>query len=253
MAENKKSFLLYCDLIHTIGKMPNEKAGELFKHILMYVNDKDPVTDDLIIQLTFEPIKQQLKRDLVKWIEFTKKQSENGRMGGRPKTHTNPNKGLGYLDNPTEPKKAVTVTVTDTVNVNDNVKESDSEPPAQKLNGKVFFIPAKLDDFKPPTFAEVKQCFAQQKPNDWDYTKSLVLAEKFHTNYEANGWTINGVKIGNWQATVKKWILKEIETPKNGNKQSVADRHAAGINNTLASLAEDINLAAAGGGYDYPT
>ena len=44
MAENKKSFILYCDLIHTIEKMPNEKAGELFKHILMYVNDKNPET-----------------------------------------------------------------------------------------------------------------------------------------------------------------------------------------------------------------
>ena len=67
MAENKKSFLLYCDLIHTISIMPNEKAGELFKHILEYVNDKNPITDDLLIQLTFEPIKQSLKRDLIKY------------------------------------------------------------------------------------------------------------------------------------------------------------------------------------------
>ena len=67
MAENKKSFLLYCDLIHTVEKMPIEKAGELFMHILKYVNDTNPITNDLIIQLTFEPIKQALKRDLDKW------------------------------------------------------------------------------------------------------------------------------------------------------------------------------------------
>jgi hypothetical protein len=42
MAKNKKSFVLYCDLIHTIEKLSNEQAGELFKHILRYVNDKDP-------------------------------------------------------------------------------------------------------------------------------------------------------------------------------------------------------------------
>ena len=42
MAQDKKSFLLYCDLIHTIDKLPNEKAGELFKIILQYVNDKNP-------------------------------------------------------------------------------------------------------------------------------------------------------------------------------------------------------------------
>tara|TARA_R110000868_G_scaffold290022_1_gene550267 strand:- start:16110 stop:16697 length:588 start_codon:yes stop_codon:yes gene_type:complete len=77
MATDKKSFLLYCDLIHTVSKMPNEKAGELFKHILEYVNDNNPSTEDLIIQLTFEPIKQSLKRDLEKYEQIRAKNSEN--------------------------------------------------------------------------------------------------------------------------------------------------------------------------------
>jgi hypothetical protein len=81
MAENKKSFILYCDLIYTIEKMPNEKAGELFKHILMYVNDKNPETEDLITNLTFEPIKQQLKRDLIKFEEVKEIKSNGGRLG----------------------------------------------------------------------------------------------------------------------------------------------------------------------------
>ena len=78
MAKNKKSFLLYCDLIHTVSKMPNDKAGELFKHILEYVNDRNPDTDDLIIQLTFEPIKQQLKRDLAKYHQIKEKRRQAG-------------------------------------------------------------------------------------------------------------------------------------------------------------------------------
>ena len=77
MAENKKSFLLYCDLIHTVSKMPDEKAGQLLKHILAYVNDLNPTTDDLIIQLTFEPIKQSLKRDLEKYERIKAKNTEN--------------------------------------------------------------------------------------------------------------------------------------------------------------------------------
>ena len=81
MAENKKSFVLYTDLIHTVSKMPNDKAGELFKHILMYVNDENPITDDLILQLTFEPIKQQFKRDLKKWEETIEVKSKGGRIG----------------------------------------------------------------------------------------------------------------------------------------------------------------------------
>ena len=39
MADNKKGFMLYADLIHTIEKMPDEKAGQLFKTVLEYVND----------------------------------------------------------------------------------------------------------------------------------------------------------------------------------------------------------------------
>lgn len=81
MAEDKNGFVLYADLIHTINKMPNDKAGELFKHILSYVNDLDPKTDDLIIQLTFEPIKQQLKRDLQKYNKSKEESSLKGRIG----------------------------------------------------------------------------------------------------------------------------------------------------------------------------
>lgn len=73
MAENKNSFLLYSDLLHTIEKLPDDKAGAVFKHILKYVNDLNPKTDDLIVNVVFEPIRQQLKRDLKKW-EGTKEQ-----------------------------------------------------------------------------------------------------------------------------------------------------------------------------------
>ena len=66
MAENKKSFLLYCDLIHTVQKLNDQQAGKLFKHVLEYVNDLNPQTDDILTEVCFEPIKQNLKRDLRK-------------------------------------------------------------------------------------------------------------------------------------------------------------------------------------------
>ncbi len=57
MAENKKSFLLYADLIHVVRLLPNKKAGELFKMILNYANGLDVTTDDLLLELVFTPIK----------------------------------------------------------------------------------------------------------------------------------------------------------------------------------------------------
>jgi hypothetical protein len=77
MAKDKKSFLLYCDTIHTVDKLSNEKAGELFKHILAYVNDMNPTANDFIIELAFEPIKQSLKRDLIKYEDKRLKNKEN--------------------------------------------------------------------------------------------------------------------------------------------------------------------------------
>jgi len=78
MANNKKSFILYCDLIHTIEHLSDEQAGNLFKHILNYVNDRNPITDNVITNLAFEPIKQQLKRDLKDWEDKLEQRSVAG-------------------------------------------------------------------------------------------------------------------------------------------------------------------------------
>jgi len=114
MATNKKSFLLYTDLIHTVKKLPKEKSGELFVTILEYVNDLNPIVDDLIIQIAFEPIKQQLKRDLVIWENICNRNKTNGLKGGRPKNPDKPKKPNGIFGNPDKPKKP------DNDNDNDN-------------------------------------------------------------------------------------------------------------------------------------
>ena len=115
MATNKKSFVLYTDIIESIRLLDDTKAGELFKHILSYVNDENPTTNDVIINLAFTPIKQSLKRDLIKYDTYINKQSENGKKGGRPKTQ----KTQPFIS---KPKKAdsVSVSVSDSVSVNDN-------------------------------------------------------------------------------------------------------------------------------------
>lgn len=121
MAENKKSFLLYCDLIHTVSKMPKEKAGELFLHILQYVNDENPETDDLIIQLSFEPIKQSLKRDLVKWEQTILGRSKAGKASAeaRKKQKEQETTNLTNVDFVEQTSTNPTVNVIDSVNVND--------------------------------------------------------------------------------------------------------------------------------------
>ena len=111
MADNKRSFLLYCDIIHTVNKLSDEQAGKLFKYILSYVNDEHPVIDDIIIDLVFEPIKQGLKRDLQKYLGICERNKNNGEKGGRPKRKpkkpsriiTNPKNPDGSKNNPKNP------------------------------------------------------------------------------------------------------------------------------------------------------
>jgi hypothetical protein len=103
MAENKKSFLLYCDIIHTVKKLTDEQAGKLFKHILSYVNDEDPTTDDILLDLVFEPIKQSLKRDLKRYESICNRNQINGAKGGRP--IKKPKKPTGLKNNPNNPEE----------------------------------------------------------------------------------------------------------------------------------------------------
>jgi hypothetical protein len=76
MAENKKSFTAYCDWNTTFNSLPDDKAGQLIKHLFAYVNDENPETDDLLINAVFANIKATLKRDLKKWEEKSKKNQE---------------------------------------------------------------------------------------------------------------------------------------------------------------------------------
>ena len=113
MAQDKKGFILYADQKELFNKLPNDKAGELIKHIFAYVNDENP-TSDRLTELMFIPLKKALKRDLRKYESYIDKQKSNGKKGGRPKTQ----KTQAFLE---KPKKA------DSVNVNDNVSDNDND------------------------------------------------------------------------------------------------------------------------------
>lgn len=134
MAENKKSFILYADQIYTAEELSDEEAGRLYKHLLRYVNDMSPEPPDRITRIAFEPIKQQLKRDLRKYEIIKEKRSTAGKLGGRPINETEAEKAKkanAFNEKQSKAKKAVNVndTVNDNDNVNNTKKEITPEPP----------------------------------------------------------------------------------------------------------------------------
>jgi hypothetical protein len=181
MATDKKSFILYCDLIHTVNKLPDGTAGKLLKHILAYVNDLNPETEDLLVEVAFEPIKQAMKRDLKKWETEIDRKSQGAILGnlkrwhfdlyekveskeltldeaqtiakGRIPSHTDKTDGI-VIKSIASIADSVNVSVNDSVsvNVNDNVNEiyldvpTKVETPPKK---KVLFTECSMLDFEP--------------------------------------------------------------------------------------------------------
>lgn len=212
MAEDKKSFVLYSDLIHTVRKMPKEKQADLFMTILAFVNDENPIVDDLIVELVFEPIKLQMKRDLIKYENTKERRKEAGRLAGlksgearktleKPLNESQPNepnRTKRTIGSKNEPNEHVTVNVNDNVNVNDTVikkeeivvrklKFSDTLKPFLKTYGSEF-----LNDFykywTEPNKSKTK--FKQELQQTWDLERRLEMwarNDKNFNNQKQNG------------------------------------------------------------------
>lgn len=208
MAENKKSFILYSDLLHTIDLMPDENAGKLFKHILKYVNDLDPEAEDLITKLSFEPIKQQLKRDLNAWEKTIELKSDSGKMGNLKRWHKDlylqvidnklnidealviaHNRKTSHTDTlPSHPIANIAVNVNDNVNVNVNVnnieerklKFADTLKPYLQTYGKDF-----LNDFfkywTEPNISNTK--FKKELERTWSLERRLEMWARNEKNF----------------------------------------------------------------------
>ena len=167
MAENKKSFLLYCDLIHTVEQLTDEQAGDLFKHILRYVNDQEPQTENVITRIAFEPIKQSLKRDLQKYEDIRKRNQDNAR-------------------------KRWDATASD--RIPNDTKNADSV--SVSVSGSVTDKKA-IKGFVKPTIEQLKEYMTEQGMND--------IAENWLNHYEANGWMVGKNKMKDWKASVRTW------------------------------------------------
>lgn len=179
MAKDKKSFLLYADQQSVFKQLPDEIAGQLIKHIFSYVNDENPTTDNLIINIAFEPIKLQLKRDLQKYETIRERNSANARMRWDAVASSGIPKDTKNADNDTD---------TD----NDNVKS------------KVF---------KPPTVDELKNEFPNldaQRFHDFYSSKGWMVGKNKMKDWKAaarNWLSRNEVTLKS--QTIKKATLDD--------------------------------------------
>ncbi len=188
MAKDKKAIVVYADWISIFNKLSDDEAGRLIKHFFGYVNDQNPTAPDRLTDIIFEPIKQQLKRDLKKYEAMCLRNKSNGEKGGRPKqTDKNPNNPVGLNGNPKNPTEPDTDTDTDT----------DNETEIKKR---------KRAPFKKPSIEEVKNFFDE---NGYD---PEFGATRWHYYNDANWFDSHGNPVLNWKQKMRSvWFKPENE------------------------------------------
>jgi len=66
--------------------------------------------------------------------------------------------------------------------------------------------------FTPPSLADIV-----------DYTQDVVLAKRFYTFYESNGWKVGRNSMKSWKAAADQWKARE-----NNNKNNTQDEQRIG-------------------------
>lgn len=262
MAKDKKSFVSYSDWNTTFEKLTDEEAGKLVKMIFAYVNDKNPEAPDRMTELLFEPIKNQLKRDLKTYEKTLDEKSRKGRLGNLKRWNEDlfikVSEGIIELEeaeqiakNRYSDKKIATATnsdkkiadnVDDDVDVNDNdillEKETKEEinffenlsnwedeelvKPEKEERKKVA---QKKERFIPPTVQQV-QDYCNERQNG-------IQANTFVNFYQSKGWLIGKNKMKDWKAAVRTWEQK--------NKENGITNSTPQFSNTRAFTADKVS------------
>mgnify|MGYP000856260872 CR=1 FL=1 len=203
MAENKKSFIAYCDWGEIFGMLTDEEAGKMIKHLFAYVNDRNPKFEEgeRILKIAFEPIKLQLKRDLTKYEEIREKRIEAGRSGGKKSGKVRKQKEANEASASNSKQKEANEAVN--VNVNDNVTVNDNDIIKEKIYKKEIAFKKSIEPFierygketcnnfflywTEPNKSKTKLRYEMEKT--WDISRRLANWARNEKNFKGNGKT----------------------------------------------------------------
>jgi len=218
MAKDKKSFILYADQISLIEKLTDEEAGRLVKHLFEYVNDRNPVAVDRLTEIAFEPIKQQLKRDLKDWEETKELKSRGGKIGmERRWAEHNKNKQALTEDN------LVTKNVTP-ITVNGNVNENVTVSVTDTVNDKIQNLQLNIDQRK-LKFASTLEPFLSKYGKEFlnEFYKYWTEMNKSQTKFRQESerfWDLPK-RLGTWEKNNSKF--KQVGFSNQPEKKSARD------------------------------
>ena len=180
MAQEKKTFIFYSDWRNMIREMPDADAGALLKHVLSYVNDENPETENLLVKMAFGHMKPLLKEDLDKWEAIRGKRKIAGSKGG---------KASAKQKTPIA-KQVEAVNDNVNVNVNDNVNVNVIEKRKKDFEKSLTLFCEKYD---PNDLKDFYEYWTEHGANDkkmrFEKEKSFGLQRRLAT------WMKNKVKF----------------------------------------------------------
>lgn len=211
MAEGKKSFVLYSDQRTIIDMLSDEKAGKLLKHMFAYVNDENPVSDDPLILLAFEPIKLQMKRDLIKWENTKGVRSEAGKASAEARRLAKEQQQ--NATNSTNVNFVQQSSTNSTVNVNDNVTVNVNV--INTIPTKEEFVAYGLEKLPEVSVESLRLKYEAWISSDWCTNKAGKLT-----------------KIKNWKTT----LLNTLPYLPKQQKDEVSDHYSNHVINQIKQL-----------------
>ena len=189
-----KSFILHKDSLSILDKLGDEQAGQLFKAIYQYQNNKElPKKLDPITDLLITPFINQFKRDQEKYEEKCRKNRENAKKRWDATACDRIRMDAKHAYSKKDSKKD-----------SNSKKDSKKDKELKNINKKGFIK---------PTLEEVEE-----------YNNSrggYVDAKKFYDYYEAGDWEDQqGNKVKNWKQKLITW---ENKVNKNSVKNLTGD------------------------------
>ena len=193
MAKGKKSFVLYADQRECFDSVPDEVAGKLIKHIFAYVNDENPVTEELLVNALFIGIKSSLKRDLKKWEGQLEQRREAGKKSAeirKKKREEEKQRALTSVEFRSTKEHEETRKATDSVSVSDSVSDSVSE------KEEYYYV---IDEKLKLSTEDYKKLLETYSPSEVD--AKIYEMENYDLKKRS--------KYKSMYLTLNKWLLKD--------------------------------------------
>ena len=189
---------IYPDFIDVVQELDNGARGRLFLAIMQYANGDETAELTGAERIAFIVMKGQIDRDATAYEANAKKQSENGRKGGRPKKSMEAEKPTAFSENPKNPPLFL--------ETHSNPKKPDKEKDKDKEKDydKDESIKKAPRRFAPPSVEEVVS-YCRERKNGVD-------AQRFVDFYASKGWKVGNNPMKDWKAAVRTWEGRDKET-----------------------------------------